>query len=131
MKHIISIIILLASSIVSFCQNTAQTNWERLGPGGGGATFLPSFPYYNPDNFFIRCDMTGSYLTTDGGNSYKQINFDNGASSYAFDLQDSNKIYIGSAVLNRSLDGGKTWQQLFPKKARWNIKIALKNYFFR
>src|SRR5437868_6834966 len=112
MKNIFCFFISLFALIrISFSQ-TKETNWERLGPGGGGATFLPTFSYRDPNIFFLRCDMTGSYLTKDGGNSYTQINFDNGASSYAFDPQDSNKIYVGSKVLNRTTDGGKTWQQV-------------------
>ena len=90
-------------------------NWEKIGPGGGGATFIPTFSYQSAENFLIRCDMTGSYLTKDGGQSYQQINFANGASGYAYDPKDSNTIYIGSAVLNQSKNGGKTWQTIFPK----------------
>lgn len=90
--------------------------WEKLGPGGGGSTFIPTFSYQNSDEFLIRCDMTGSYLSKNGGNSYQQINFANGASCYAFDPKDTRIIYIGSSVLNRSEDGGKTWSQIFPRK---------------
>lgn len=92
------------------------SNWERIGPGGGGSTFTPTFSYSTPDHFLVKCDMTGSYLTKDGGNSYSQINFANGASAYAYDPKDSNTIYIGSTFLNRSTDGGKTWHRIFPKE---------------
>jgi len=92
------------------------TGWEKIGPGGGGSTYIPTFSYSSPNNFLVRCDMTGSYFTNDGGASYHQINFANGSSAYAFNPQDSNIIYIGSAALNRSTDGGKTWEQIFPKK---------------
>ena len=57
----------------------------------------------------VRCDMTGSYLTRNGGFSYDQINFPNGASSYAYDPNDPNTIYIGATALHRATDGGKTW----------------------
>ena len=100
-----------------FCQTKSNNSWERIGPGGGGATFLPTFSYQNPGQFFIRCDMTGSYLSNDGGDYYQQINFDNGASSYAFDPHNPKIIYAGLVVLNRSVDAGKTWQQIFPKKS--------------
>lgn len=92
------------------------SNWGKTGPGGGGATFIPTFSYQSATNFLLRCDMTGSYLTRDGGQSYQQIDFANGASGYAYDPADSSIIYIGSAVLNKSIDGGKTWQILFPAK---------------
>lgn len=111
--------------LLSACSNSQQsrrvetdkqTEWEKLGPGGGGSTFIPAFSYHTTDKFLIRCDMTGSYLTNDGGNSYQQINFPNGASSFAYDPKDSNIIYIGSSSLNKSEDGGKTWKPVFPKK---------------
>jgi photosystem II stability/assembly factor-like uncharacterized protein len=88
--------------------------WEKLGPGGGGAVFIPTFSYRSADAFLLRCDMTGSYLSRDGGNSYQQINFAGGASSFAWDPSDTNIVYIGSACLNRSADGGKSWERIFP-----------------
>ncbi len=127
MKRLIVIISFI--SVLSGCRtglvenNKDGINWEKLGPGGGGATFIPTFSYHTPDNFLVRCDMTGSYLTTNGGVSYRQINFAGGASSYAFDPLDSNTVYIGSAVLNKSVDGGKTWKQIFPAKAEVKQEI--------
>ena len=93
---------------------TSGTDWIRIGPGGGGSTFIPTFSYSNTNSFMIRCDMTGAYLTNDGGNSYAQINYPNGSYSFAFDPLDSNTIYIGSNALNRSSDGGITWKRIFP-----------------
>jgi len=58
--------------------------------------------------------MTGSYLTRDGGDSYRQINFPNGPASFAFDPHRKDVIYIGAAGLNRSEDGGATWTCIFP-----------------
>ncbi|HRH61238.1 MAG TPA: hypothetical protein PL045_11740, partial [Chitinophagaceae bacterium] len=117
-KHaaLIFLLLLLADcKIFSQINNQHTSIFQRIGPGGGGATFLPTFSYHSPNNFFIRCDMTGSYLTNDGGESYLQFNFDNGAASYAFDPHNAQIIYAGSVVLNRSIDGSKTWQQVFPK----------------
>ncbi len=95
-------------------QSVDTPKWEKLGPGGGGAIFIPTFSFSSPNDFLLRCDMTGSYLTKNGGDSYQQINFANGASSYAYDPLNSNTIYIGSTFLNRSTDGGKTWKRVFP-----------------
>ncbi len=92
----------------------SEHSWAKLGPGGGGAVFIPTFSYKSADRFLLRCDMTGSYLTNDGGNSYQQINLAGGASSFAWDPSDSNIVYIGSASLNRSDDGGKSWTRIFP-----------------
>lgn len=112
------ILILAACSCKDAERRSTATSkqWELIGPGGGGATFIPTFSSHNADDFLLRCDMTGSYLTKDGGASYQQINVANGASSFAFDPLDSNVIYIGSTILNRSVDGGKTWEMIFPAK---------------
>jgi photosystem II stability/assembly factor-like uncharacterized protein len=90
------------------------TDWIRIGPGGGGATFIPTFSYADANRFIIRCDMTGAYLTKDGGSSFSQINYPNGSYSFAFDPMDPEVIYIGSNALNSSSDGGKTWKRIFP-----------------
>lgn len=96
---------------------SALPKWERIGPGGGGATFFPTFSYTNPDTFLVRCDMTGSYLTQDGGNSYRQINFTGAASCFAFDPNNSKTMYIALSTLNKSTDGGNTWTRIFPPKS--------------
>ena len=90
--------------------------WTKIGPGGGGAVFIPTFSYSSKDKFLLRCDMTGTYLTNDGGSSYEQINMAGGASSFAWDPGDPNIVYIGSACLSRSKDGGKNWERIFPAK---------------
>jgi len=109
-----------ACFLLSYCGTSRKQadamQWEKLGPGGGGSTFIPAFSYHSPDNFLVRCDMTGAYLTSDGGKSYDQINFENGSSCFAYDQNDLATIYIGSAGMNRSNDGGKTFEQIFPKK---------------
>ena len=106
-------------------ENPATTTWEKLGPGGGGATFIPTFSHESPDNFTIRCDMTGAYITNNGGKNYHQVNFANGSSAFAYDPNKKNIIYIGGNFLHRSTDGGKTWEQLFPKKE----DIVKESYF--
>lgn len=95
----------------------AKSQWRKLGPGGGGSTFVPVFAPGHADRFIVRCDMTGTYLTTDGGDSYQQVNFPNGSASYAYAPSDPRIIYMGSSVLHRSRDGGITWEQIFPKPA--------------
>ncbi len=102
---------------------SAKADWKKLGPGGGGATFIPTFSYQTPDKFIVRCDMTGSYVTSDGGDSYQQSNFPNGANSYAYDPKDADVIYLGSSALHRSTDGGITWERIFPKQEEIDTTI--------
>ena len=107
-------VLLLYCATIAQAQTATET-WQRIGPGGGGSTFIPTFSYHKADDFMVKCDMTGSYLTNNGGQTYRLINFVGGANVYAYDPNDSNKIYAGGAFLNRSVDGGKTWQHIFPK----------------
>ncbi len=93
-----------------------ESNWTRVGPGGGGSTFIPTFSYSSTDRFMLRCDMTGAYLSNDGGLSYAMVNFPGGSHSFAYDPLDPNTVLIGSQALNRSLNGGKTWNRIFPGK---------------
>ncbi|MEA2062578.1 MAG: hypothetical protein U9P14_02665 [Gemmatimonadota bacterium] len=91
--------------------------WRVLGPGGGGSTFIPTFNPNDPDNILIRCDMSGGYLTSDGGRSWKMHNFPGGAQAFAFDPANPAAIYIGAAGVHGSDDGGKTWRLIFPDPA--------------
>ncbi|MFC4221263.1 hypothetical protein [Flagellimonas marina] len=91
-----------------------QSNWTLIGPGGGGSTFIPTFSYENEENFLIRCDMTGAYHTKDGGNSFIGINYPNGSHAFAYDPLNPEVMYIGSNTLNKSMDGGKTWERIYP-----------------
>jgi len=95
-------------------KHQTEPDWMKMGPGGGGATFIPTFSPFSPDVFFLRCDMSGAYLTSNGGISYLQVNLPNGASSFAFDPRDSNTVYIGGSSLLRSIDGGHSWSSIFP-----------------
>jgi photosystem II stability/assembly factor-like uncharacterized protein len=126
-KHILLFVLLVITA--TSCGDTSSrqkeenssglasgTDWVRIGPGGGGATFIPTFSYTDANRFMIRCDMTGAYLTHDGGRSFSQINNPNGSYSFAFDPNDAEIIYVGSNALNRSLDGGETWDRIFPAK---------------
>jgi photosystem II stability/assembly factor-like uncharacterized protein len=106
----------LYGATIATAQPSTET-WQRIGPGGGGSTFSPTFSYHSPNDFILKCDMTGSYLTNNGGRSYSLINFVGGANCYAYDPNDSNRLYAGGPFLHRSVDGGKTWQPIFPKTA--------------
>jgi len=47
--------------------------WRILGPGGG-AQFIPAISPHDSRRVPVACDMTGSYLTEDGGASWRMFN---------------------------------------------------------
>ena len=59
--------------------------WEVIGPGGGGTMTHPTISPHDPKLVLVGCDMTGAYITYDGGESWRMINLGTGVSSFAFD----------------------------------------------
>jgi photosystem II stability/assembly factor-like uncharacterized protein len=109
---------LLAFQPASVVDTPRRDGWRIIGPGGGGATMLPTISPHDPRVVLVACDMTGLYLTEDGGDSWRMINLGTGVSSLAFDPADRNVIYAGNAALWRSADRGRTWRMVFPDPTR-------------
>jgi len=94
--------------------NGRNDHWGYVGPGGGGAMFSPAVSPHDPDFAFVSCDMTGSYVTRNGGKSWRMFNLRGVIRFYVFDPIDPDVIYARSSALFRSTDGGNTWQVLYP-----------------
>jgi photosystem II stability/assembly factor-like uncharacterized protein len=97
-------------------QNSNGRNdaWGFVGAGGGGAMFHPSISPHNADLAFVSCDMTGSYVTENGGASWRMFNLRGGVDFYTFDPVDPKVVYANSIALFRSDDAGKTWNVVYP-----------------
>ncbi|HJP29105.1 MAG: hypothetical protein QF689_00035 [Candidatus Latescibacteria bacterium] len=91
--------------------------WQIGGPGGGGATFYPTFHPTDAQRLAVRCDMTGIYLSADGGESWRQHNLTSVASAFAFERENPDVVYAGTTGLFRTDDFGDSWQRLFPTTA--------------
>jgi len=91
--------------------------WGFVGIGGGGALFHPAVSPHDPDLVFVSCDMTGSYVTHNGGASWRMFNLRGDVDFYAFDPQDANVVYAHAIALYRSDDAGKTWNVVYPAPA--------------
>jgi len=94
-----------------------KNGWRILGPGGGGAQYIPTIKPDDPDTVLVACDMTGSYITYNGGQIWRQLNFKVSVGAFAFDPLQPNTIYTGATGLYRSEDTGHTWQLVFPDLA--------------
>jgi photosystem II stability/assembly factor-like uncharacterized protein len=93
-------------------------SWRVIGPGGGGTMVSPTISPHDPNIIVEHCDMTGGYVTTDGGRSWRMFNLRAGVSTFAFDPRDPSVIYAGNAALWRSQDEGKSWKMIFPDPAK-------------
>ncbi len=58
--------------------------------------------------------MTGSYITKNGGQSWRMFNLRGVVRFYVFDPNNSDVIYARSSALFKSRDGGNTWELLYP-----------------
>jgi photosystem II stability/assembly factor-like uncharacterized protein len=86
-----------------------------VGPGGGGAMFHPTISPHDPREMLVACDMTGSYISHDGGHSWRMFNLRGAVRFFAFDPANAHIIYAGTEALWRSTDDGVTWNLVWPR----------------
>ena len=96
--------------------------WRIIGPGGAGGMFLPTISPHDPNVVLEHCDMTGAYISLDGGRSWCMFNLRGVISAFAFDPRDPNVIYAGNHALWRSADKGRTWRMVLPNPARHTVE---------
>jgi photosystem II stability/assembly factor-like uncharacterized protein len=90
-------------------------NFAIIGPGGGGAMFHPTISPHDPNLVVLSCDMTGSYISHDGGNSWRMFSLRGVVRFFVFDPLDPKVIYAQADGLWRSQDTGNTWNLVYPK----------------
>lgn len=88
-----------------------------LGPGGGGAMYHPAISPHDTNTVLVACDMTGSYITHDGGQSWRMFNLRGVSKQFLFDPVKPNVIYDVGIGLWKSTDSGETWNMLWPAPA--------------
>ena len=95
--------------------------WTSVGLGGGGGLFVPVSSPHDPKLMFIASDMSGVYRSTDGGRSWRMLNWRQLSRAIAcaieFDPSDENVLYVvpgpwAKTVLKVSRDKGLTWRPL-------------------
>ena len=107
--------LLLAAWLALAAPAPRHDGWRILGPGGGGAQFIPTISPHDTGTVLIACDMTGNYITHDAGASWRMFNLGEPVRFFVFDPKDARVIYAQSAALFRSADGGETWRMLLPR----------------
>ncbi len=113
----LTISLLRAFLVISFLASAfAQRpgDFRILGPGGGGAMFNPTISPHDPNTVLISCDMTGSYITHDGGRTWRMFNLRGVVDFFVFDPLDSKTMYAHATGLWRSTDDGEHWNLVYP-----------------
>ncbi len=117
MKQILLIPLVILSSFFAVSQ---PASFSPRGMGGGGALFFPTINPADDDEFYVSCDLSALFHSTDFGKSYSQVDFQKlqvfGTSTYEF-TNDPNTAYCNFNDGNegypvKTTDGGKTWKQM-------------------
>jgi photosystem II stability/assembly factor-like uncharacterized protein len=76
--------------------------------------FNPTISPHDPNTVLISCDMTGSYITHDGGRTWRMFNLRGVVNFFVFDPLAAKTIYAHATGLWRSTDGGEKWSLVYP-----------------
>jgi hypothetical protein len=107
----------LAISITALSQPSSFT---PKGIGGGGSLFFPTINPADDNEFYVSCDMSELFHSTDFGNTYSQIHYSKlqvfNTSTYEF-TNDPNIAYCNvndgnSGYPVKTIDGGTTWNNM-------------------
>ena len=99
---------------LAFARAERPGNFRVIGPGGGGAMFNPTISPHDVNTILVSCDMTGSYITHDGGRTWRMFNLRGVVNFFVFDPKDPKAMYAHATGLWRSIDGGETWSLTRP-----------------
>jgi photosystem II stability/assembly factor-like uncharacterized protein len=77
--------------------------------------YHPTVSPHDPRTVLVACDMTGNYITHDGGETWRTFNLREAVSFFAFDPYDPSVMYAGAGPLYRSTDGAMTWSMVLPR----------------
>ena len=99
--------------------------WRVIGPGGGGTMRRPAISPHDPRVVLLGCDMTGAYVTGDGGASWRMLNLGSVPTAFAFDPARPQTIYAGAEAVYRSDDSGRTWRMVLPDPAQNTVARSI------
>lgn len=77
--------------------------------------FNPTISPHDENTVLVSCDMTGAYITHDGGRSWRMFNLRGTVRFFAFDPVNPKTLYAYVTGLWRSTNGGETWNLIYPK----------------
>jgi hypothetical protein len=107
------------------------TTFSSRGVGGGGALFAPSINPVNPSEYYIACDMTEMFHTTDYGLSYSLIDFHQFQGGHQSKMAYTNVAGLlysirsdwnsGINIPAKSTDGGVHWTDLSGPDTTQNV----------
>ena len=131
-------LLLFVNSQLTFGQNQYSTpaisinqqanqKWSIIGPGAGGGVFIPTISPFDNNFVFAKGDMTGAFVTYDGGKKWEVFNLMSVVQDFEFDPKEPDVVYASSrgylyeedrgsglTMLYKSENRGKTWKVIYP-----------------
>src|SRR5689334_20340276 len=89
--------------------NGRNDAWGFTGYGGGGAMFFPAVSPFNTNHALVACDMTGSFITANGGETWRMFTLRGPVHCRVYEPLDSRGMYANSIGLLQGADQGRTW----------------------
>jgi hypothetical protein len=133
----LSIAVLVIISGLATCSNEGRSSdqtisgnhkpVQTIGPGAGGGVFIPTISPFDTNLVFAKGDMTGAFVTYNGGLQWNLFNLVTVVQDFEFDPSDSSVVYASSrgylydedrgsglSMLFRSENKGRTWRVVYP-----------------
>ena len=107
--------------LISSLTSSAQHNWTRTNPGGGGA--IATVGATVNGTILVASDLSGIYRSTDNGESFDVVGANQGLtethiSAFGFDPNDNDTFFVGSYLgAYKTTDGGESFEFVFPGAA--------------
>ena len=108
------VLLLAAATVAGQAPPPQHGGFRILGPGGGGTLFNPAISPLDPQTMLASCDMSGGYITHDGGQSWRMFNLRGEPRQFVFDPVDPRVMYAVGIGLWKSTDRGDTWAVVAP-----------------
>lgn len=114
--------LLFLAYLLFFFQNlfSQPKSFSTRGIGGGGALFFPTINPANNDEFYVSCDLSALFHSTDYGKSYDQVDFQKIQSANTTTYEFTNDPNTAFASFNdgnnvfpiKTNDGGQSWKTI-------------------
>ncbi|MBK8478162.1 MAG: hypothetical protein IPL39_18210 [Opitutaceae bacterium] len=122
-RSVVALLWLVVAGLADLARPLAAAipaTWQSRGPGAGGALYSPSINPVNHNEYYVGCDMSGLYHTTDFGDSYTTESFLAIQGGHGSAVQFTNNpsvayclSYAGDRTAPmKSTDGRQTWTEL-------------------